>query len=143
MLLLLVAVAVAGNFLFNPRLASAGHSVRERAQAMRYQVRLADLVGLEPLLWVDARSSAVFEEGHATGAVNLSPERFDDQLEDFFLLWHPDYTVVVYCDGAQCRASEEVAIRLRRALGENGERVYVLAGGWQEYLQGAVNRTAH
>lgn len=133
---LIVAVLAVGNYLLNPRKGEALEAVEQHAQEESYRIGIDDVARLEPFLWVDARPIEVFEDGHAPRAANLSPEWFEDQLEGFFDRWRPDFSIVVYCDGADCRASDEIAARLRRALGENGaDRVYVLKGGWQEYLK--------
>ncbi len=86
----------------------------------------------ESVLWVDARTPDTFEKKHISRAVNLSMEGFDGQMLDFLDVWQPGQKVVVYCDSRQCGASKEVASRLREEMGI--ENVYVLKGGWQEWL---------
>ncbi len=45
--------------------------------------------------------------------------------------WVPEGNIVVFCDGAACEASAEVAARLREAL--PGTEVFVLKGGWDAW----------
>lgn len=139
----MAAILVAGvllggiNYAFNPRVADAVASLREIRQAEGYRVQVADLAALEPLLWVDARSAQEYEREHVAGAVHLPPESFDDQLADLFERWEPGQTIVVYCGGAACNASNEVAERLRQAFGESvAGSVLVLKGGWEALPQG-------
>ncbi len=80
----------------------------------------------EPV-WVDARKAADFQAGHVPGAVSLTLANFNDQLGAFLDVWEPGRRVVVYCDRADCGASQEVAARLRDEAGI--PQVYVLAGG--------------
>ncbi len=81
----------------------------------------------EEPVWVDARKPADFHAGHVPGAVPLTVSDFDQQLGTFLDAWEPGRRVVVYCDSADCGASQEVAARLRDEAGI--QQVYVLAGG--------------
>ena len=80
------------------------------------------------VLYVDARPKARFDAGHIPGAVLLNEENWDDLFPAFSDAWEPEKTVVVYCDGGACEASQQVAARLREALQVNN--VFVLKGGW-------------
>lgn len=83
------------------------------------------------VLFVDARPKARFDAGHIPGAVLLNEENWDDLFPAFSDAWDPDKTVVVYCDGGACDASQHVAARLREALQANN--IFVLKGGWPEW----------
>lgn len=83
------------------------------------------------VLWVDARSRAMFEKRHIPGAVLLNAAEWDDLLTAFFDAWNPDVPVVVYCDSASCDASHAVAARMRETVGL--EDVHVLKGGWEAW----------
>ncbi len=82
----------------------------------------------EPVLWVDARSREDFEASHWPEAVLLNLEEWDALVPGFLEVWDPEQKVVVYCDGGACRASEEVAERIRTDFGH--DQVFVLEGGW-------------
>jgi len=87
----------------------------------------------EDVLWADARSREEYEEAHIPGAVLLNEDAWEELLFDFFDRWQPGGKVVVYCGSRGCRASHEVAERLREETGE--EEIYVLHGGWDTWLE--------
>ena len=78
--------------------------------------------------WVDARSRAKYERTHIPGALLLNEDEWDKLVGPFLDAWDADKTLVVYCDGGSCEASEAVAERIRTELKIGG--VFVLKGGW-------------
>ena len=88
-------------------------------------------------LWVDARSRREFEREHVPGAVLLTEHDWHDQFVDFLDRWiHAgEPTVVVYCGSHGCRASHQVAERLKEETGS--EDIYVLRGGWDTWKKGS------
>ena len=78
--------------------------------------------------WVDARSRAKYERTHIPGALLLNEDEWDKLVGPFLDAWDADKTLVVYCDGGSCEASQAVAERIRTELKIGG--VYVLKGGW-------------
>ena len=78
--------------------------------------------------WVDARSRAKYERTHIPGALLLNEDEWDKLVGPFLDAWDADKTLVVYCDGGSCEASEKVAERIRTELKIGG--VFVLKGGW-------------
>ena len=78
--------------------------------------------------WVDARSRAKYERTHIPGALLLNEDEWDKLVGPFLDAWDADKTLVVYCDGGSCEASQAVAERIRNELKIGG--VYVLKGGW-------------
>ncbi len=78
--------------------------------------------------WVDARSRAKYERAHLPDALLLNEDEWDKLVGPFLDAWDADKTLVVYCDGGSCEASQAVAERLRNELKIGG--VYVLKGGW-------------
>jgi len=85
------------------------------------------------ILWVDARSEREFQAGHVPSAVLLNQEAWEELLPDFLALWQPGKMVVVYCDTEKCRASQEVAVRIRREL--QIDDVFVLKNGWAAWQE--------
>lgn len=85
----------------------------------------------QSVLWVDARSIEDYTLGHIPGAVRLTEDDWNELLPDLLKEWNPDSMVVVYCGSRSCRASEEVAKRLREEVGLKG--VFVLHGGWETW----------
>lgn len=81
-------------------------------------------------LWVDARPRRDFDQAHIPGALLLNEDDWDALLPELIQQWTPSRRVVVYCDGGGCKASKEVAARLRDA---GLSPVDVLRGGWPEW----------
>jgi len=84
-------------------------------------------------IWVDARSNVEFEREHVPGAVLLNEDRWNEMLPQFLTTWSPEKRVVVYCSSQSCNASREVARRLRDEA--QLKNVFVLQGGWEEWLE--------
>ena len=78
--------------------------------------------------WVDARARAKYERTHIPGALLLNEDEWDKLVGPFLDAWDADKTLVVYCDGGSCEASQAVAERIRTELKIGG--VFVLKGGW-------------
>ena len=78
--------------------------------------------------WVDARPRAKYERTHIPGALLLNEDEWDKLVGPFLDAWDADKTLVVYCDGGSCEASQAVAERIRNELKIGG--VLVLKGGW-------------
>lgn len=85
-------------------------------------------------LWLDARSAVDFSRAHVPGALPLTEDSWEDQLIAVMEKWDGRQPMLVYCGGASCQASEAVARRLRRELGE--VKVWVLEGGWDAWQKG-------
>jgi rhodanese-related sulfurtransferase len=91
------------------------------------------------VMWVDARPAEEFESDHIPGAILLNEDSWNELLPQFLGQWSPDKRVVVYCSAQSCNAAAEVARRLREEAqlkdneGKNG--VFVLEGGWEEWLK--------
>jgi rhodanese-related sulfurtransferase len=102
-------------------------------------------VALEQLLdWeddyilVDARAPEGYAAGHIPEAINLYAGTFDGQVMNLLDVWSPERSVIIYCDSRQCGASEEMAQRLREDF--QMDKVYVLKGGWESWLEAGGQR---
>ena len=84
-------------------------------------------------IWVDARPDEEFTRDHVPGAVSLNEDRWNELLPQFLATWSPDKKVVVYCSTQNCNAGREVAKRLRDEA--QLKNVFVLQGGWEEWLK--------
>jgi len=82
----------------------------------------------ENVQWVDARTRAKYERTHIPGALLLNEDEWAKLVGPFLDAWDADKTLVVYCDGGSCDASQAVAERIRNELKIGG--VHVLKGGW-------------
>ena len=87
----------------------------------------------ENAIWVDARPDVEFERDHVPGAVQLNEDRWNELLPQFLAAWSPEKRVVIYCSSQSCNASREVARRLRDEA--QLKNVFVLQGGWEEWLK--------
>jgi rhodanese-related sulfurtransferase len=84
-------------------------------------------------IWVDARPDVEFERDHVPGAMQLNEDRWNELLPQFLAAWSPEKRVVIYCSSQSCNASREVARRLRDEA--QLKNVFVLQGGWEEWLK--------
>lgn len=86
-------------------------------------------------IWVDARPDEDFAKDHVPGAISLNEDRWSEQLPQFLAAWSPGKQVVVYCSAESCNLADEVAKRLRSQTDPPMPEVYVLQGGWEEWLK--------
>lgn len=88
------------------------------------------LQALPGVLFVDARPANAFRRGRIPGAVNFPDMEFSDRIAAFRDSVPFDRSLVVYCDGIECRASEALAKDLAAA----GYRyIHLFFGGWIEW----------
>jgi len=81
------------------------------------------------VLFIDARHDFEYKMGHVRGAVNIALKDIDTRrnlLESI----SKEKMLIVYCDGAECNSSIELAIKLIELKFVN---VKVFFGGWQEW----------
>ena len=89
----------------------------------------------ENAIWIDARSDEEFARDHVPGALSLNEDRWNELLPQFLAVWSPEKKIVVYCSSQSCNASREVAHRLRNQAQPPMQNVFVLEGGWEEWLK--------
>jgi len=78
-------------------------------------------------VFLDARSSELFAEGHIQGAYNLPWEEFDRRFAAVISEIPQKPLIITYCDGESCNLSKDLAM----ALIEKGyANVRVLVNGW-------------
>ena len=80
-------------------------------------------------LFIDARHEFDYQAGHIRGAVNIALNKFDTHLTRLNKI-SKDKLLIVYCDGAECNSSIELAVKLMESGFTN---VKVFFGGWQEW----------
>lgn len=80
-------------------------------------------------LFVDARHEFDFKLGHIKGAINIPLKDFDAHKEIIASI-PKDKLIVVYCDGAECNSSIELAAKLH-TLGFTNIKIFF--GGWREW----------
>lgn len=74
---------------------------------------------------IDTRPADEFAAGHVSGAINISPEDLEAQLEDL----DPAVEIIAYCRGAWCVMSFEAVATLRA----HGFRARRLQDGYPEW----------
>ena len=84
-------------------------------------------------IWVDARPDDEFAQDHVPGAFSLNEDHWNELLPQFLPNWSPGKKVVVYCSAESCNAARDVAKRLRDEA--QIKEVFVLKGGWEEWLK--------
>ena len=84
-------------------------------------------------IWVDARPDNEFEQDHVPGAIPMNEDHWNELLPTLLAQWSLEKKIVVYCSSQSCNASREVARRLRDEAGLKD--VFVLRGGWEEWLK--------
>ena len=87
-------------------------------------------------LFVDARPSSEFREGHIAGARSLPFATADERaLADLASGIGPDHALVVYCSGGDCQSSLALA---RLLAGRGMKEVRVFPGGWAEWTEAGL-----
>jgi len=79
--------------------------------------------------FVDARHEYDFGLGHIKGAVNIPLKEFEAHAETY-VAWPKDRILIVYCDGAECNSSIELAKKFSAA---GFTHVNIFFGGWTEW----------
>jgi rhodanese-related sulfurtransferase len=122
--------AVAGKGIFGaPATAQAAASPSTRAPEI---IPLETAVRLHTggdAFFVDSRHQFDFRLGHIPGAVCIPLQESDTIIAR--TEWAKDRPVVVYCDGAECNSSLEVAAKFSAA---GFDSVYVFFAGWNAWL---------
>lgn len=83
-----------------------------------------DIFDKSDVLFVDARSSESYEDGHIQGAISLPVGEFDDRIESFLNRYPPDQPMVTYCSGRTCEDSHHLAQFLSDA-GFTNVRIFI------------------
>ena len=76
------------------------------------------------VLFVDARSTDNYEEGHIPGAVSLPIGRFDDLIDAFLDNYAIEQPIVTYCSGRTCEDSHNLA-QLLTDIGYADVKVFI------------------
>jgi rhodanese-related sulfurtransferase len=118
-----------------PQPPAAAENAPLPAPAPLQQVK--ELFDARQALFVDARNADTFRKEHIPGAVPLPAEELDKRLPEFRKAHPPGRTVIVYCNGAGCPDSMEVARALMR---ERYTDVLVFEGGMPEWREAGYPR---
>ena len=81
-------------------------------------------------VFIDARESVDFEEGHITNSINIPFYEFEENKNKLEQLSKDD-PVVTYCSGTDC----DLSILLGNQLHSMGyKKVFIFFGGWPEWI---------
>ncbi len=83
-------------------------------------------------IFIDARSSEEFSEGHIPGAMLLSLDNFEDNASVLLDLIPLNTEIITYCSGSGCESSLEVAGLLKD---EGFTNINVFYGGWTHWKE--------
>ena len=86
-------------------------------------------------LFVDARSTEDYQEGHIDGAISIPDQRFDDYIGPFLAANPPETLLITYCGGEACTLSQNLAEKLILA---GFDRVLHLRDGWGEWVRNGL-----
>lgn len=85
--------------------------------------------------FIDARSGGAFVRGHVPGALSVPFAGRETVLPSGVTALAREGTLVVYCEGGDCRSSLELA----RLLHDRGFRdIRVVMGGWAEWTRAGL-----
>jgi rhodanese-related sulfurtransferase len=132
-LLGLAYTAVTGKGLFADRTFPAsptGNSLpRTVAPSMIHLQEAQRLFETGSALFLDSRNAYDYDRGHIKGAMNIPLKEWENAKHRLESL-SKDHPFVVYCDGAECNSSIELAAKLYAAGFTN---VKIFFGGWREW----------
>jgi rhodanese-related sulfurtransferase len=98
---------------------SDGTAAPVNPDALGHMISLAEARALYETgaLFLDTRTKEQYDKGHILGAFHLATVEFDaGQTGEIFAMLSPKTHYVLYCDGGDCDASENVAQRLEDAF---------------------------
>jgi rhodanese-related sulfurtransferase len=93
------------------------------------------LCGSKKAVFVDARTSEAYRQGHILCAQNLPWETMEEHMDRMTADIPPEETIIVYCDGEDCMLSEYVA---RELFYRGYDKVKVLVNGWTKWLEAGL-----
>jgi rhodanese-related sulfurtransferase len=106
------------------------HSAATSALEMISLATAKELYESNNVLFIDSRHEFEYYEGHIRGAMNIALKTFDTHITQLNKI-PKNKMLIVYCDGAKCNSSIELAVKLMESGFTN---VKVFFGGWQEWI---------
>ena len=96
-------------------------------------VELAKTLFDENALFVDARDSEMYLEGHIENSINIPWENTDnDKIDKKFSNINYDKDIVIYCSGGDCTLSIDLGEYIFNEL--SFERVFIFEGGYPAWI---------
>jgi rhodanese-related sulfurtransferase len=111
--------------------ASPSGTEEEKPEEINSVARAMEIFDNGNVLFVDARSSDNYEDGHIPGAISLPVGQFDEQIESLLNRYSSDQPIVTYCSGRTCEDSHDLAQFLSDA-GFTNVRIFIDGfPGWE------------
>jgi len=85
------------------------------------------------IVFIDARNTQHFQEGHIPGAYEFDHYRPEQYLPTVMPVCQTAEQIIVYCTGGDCEDSQFAAVFLRESLGLANEKIFVYVGGIHEW----------
>jgi len=85
------------------------------------------------IVFIDARNTQHFQEGHIPGAYEFDHYRPEQSLPEVMPVCQTAEQIIVYCTGGDCEDSQFAAIFLRDSLAVPKEKLFVYVGGIHEW----------
>jgi rhodanese-related sulfurtransferase len=104
--------------------ASPSGTEEEKPEEINSVARAMEIFDNGNVLFVDARSSDNYEDGHIPGAISLPVGQFDEQIESLLNRYSSDQPIVTYCSGRTCEDSHDLAQFLSDA-GFTNVRIFI------------------
>jgi rhodanese-related sulfurtransferase len=104
--------------------ASPSGTEEETPEEINSVARAMEIFDNGNVLFVDARSSDNYADGHIPGAISFPVGQFDEQIESFLNQHPPDALIVTYCSGRTCEDSHNLA-QLLSDVGYTHLRVFI------------------
>jgi len=134
-LMLVAAVAALVSAFFHPGLFSPRAALAPDETTWAQVAAWRQAEGAPHILILDARPDDAYRAAHVPGALPLNEARWERLLPAVIESLRDNTRIVVYCDDTLCQASHGVATRLRRELALDEADVFIVKGGWREWLQ--------
>jgi rhodanese-related sulfurtransferase len=90
-----------------------------------------ELCSSKKAIFLDARSSELYEHGHILCARNLPWNAVDEHFGTVMADIHQDALIITYCDGESCTLSKDLSLEL---FYRGYENVRVLVNGWSLWV---------
>jgi len=133
-LVIVAAVAALVSAFFHPGLFSSSATLASDETTWA-QVAVWRQADAPRVLILDARPDDAYRAAHVPDALPLNETHWEQLLPAVIAALRDNTRIVVYCDDTLCQASRGVATRLRRELALDEADVFILKGGWHEWLQ--------
>lgn len=132
-------IGVGVNFLSPtplPLIANAEQFVIQHEEGVDANVaEIVELYNAATAIFIDSRSEDAFKEGHIPGAISIPYKAIEEGEHPEAIDQLPnDQLLVIYCDGADCHASQVVFDKLEE-LGFAKENMKVFSGGWVDWVK--------